>query len=722
MQSGGMYWSTNNGIQWNRHTSFDAYSQIFGMTLSPEGTILVASTDGLLRSTDNGTTWNNIKIQGQVTRTFSINILHNAGIVIEAYGVYHSTDDGLTWTPYYFNGSPIQYPLKSAYNSSGNAFMTTSGPVLRSTDGEVTWKCIGVPTSTVYSLSINRHGKLFANTGLFFKSSDSGGTWGSDSSLGGNAYTVILIDTNDNIYTAHRGAGFYRSTDDGHSWSFIGQSSSPWNINAIAVNHRGHIYVNADGGAYRSNDGGTTWGSISGGFPRSFTTIITDGSGILYAGTGSGIFRSTDDGDTWSASNTGLTNLGVMCAVSGPNGDILVSTSQYTSSSVLFHSLNHGQAWICISDNLSDKTINSLVMNQIGHIFVSTPSGVYRSKDLGLTWNVVSSGMLQSPPSIIASDSDGILYIGTSGDGIFRSDKPTTQFMLNTALVNFGTVHLGVTIDDTITVTNLSKENLNIASIYSTDPVFTIQPISTLMQAGEKKQFIISFSPTDQKTYSPSVVFISSSNTSPDTLFPKGAGQAPSFIHIKSTKVSFGAVALGSFIDTTIEFNNLGFDTLRIYHVYSSDVNFTALAVQVSLVENQLGHFTIRFSPTTFGSINGYIIIQSNSLRSSDTIQVFGSGGIENKGGIPSSFYLQQNYPNPFNGTISIPFGLPYSSRATISIFNIRGQLCETILDGYLNAGRYELKWHPTTLASGVYFYRLSASSFRSTNKMILLK
>jgi hypothetical protein len=373
-------------------------------------------------------------------------------------------------------------------------------------------------------------------------------------------------------------------------------------------------------------------------------------------------------------------------------------------------------------------------------------------------------------------------------------------------------------------VANLSNETLNIASIYSTDPVVTIQPISTVLQAGERKKMLVSFSPTDQKIYNTSIVFLSASNTSPDTLFFNGAGQAPSFLSIQSRTISFGTVSIGSYKEATINFYNLGFDTLHIYHIYSNDSNFTASNSLLPLAENQSGSFIIRFSPKVAGNINsqiiiesnslhspdtvyingngklayclesvsrkvtfdaspvnqykeasldlknigvdtlrfykiystnnnfsvtlsqntiagggscqliirfapvstgffgGLIILESNSLYSPDTIQVYGSGGIENKEGIPSSFYLQQSYPNPFNSIMSIPFGLPFPSQTVITIFNNQGQLIETIMDNYLKEGRYELKWHPTRLASGVYFYRISAGSFVAAKKLILLK
>ncbi|MGD1047022.1 MAG: T9SS type A sorting domain-containing protein [Bacteroidota bacterium] len=715
----GVWKSTDNGDHWNRDSFFDSYDEVFSMTVSSLGTVFVASRNGLFRSTNNGGTWAN----SGAARAFSVNEFRHKGLVVEAIinnvtGVFCSPDDGLTWSQYVLNGSPQQYLLKIAYTSSGDAFLTTIGPVLHSTDGESTWQPVGLPIATIYTMCVNRHDVIFADNR--YRSTDYGETWIYNSYA--PYYPYIWIDLNDNIYGANNGTGIYKSTDDGQSWSWIGPNIyAAYNPDAIGFNRRGHIFVHANDGVHRSNDGGISWNYSSTGFPNYFNTFISDSGNCLFAG-GSGVYCSTDDGDTWTASNTGLTNLGVKHIAAAPNGDIIVSTSQFTSDNVLFRSTNHGVSWSFIGGSLVDKTINALMVNPVGHIFICTPSGVYRSKNNGLTWNNVSLGLLQSTAAALTIDSRGFMYAGTQGNSVFRTLLPTTQIMFNTATGNFDTVHMGVTNYDTVTVTNLSSEFLNISSIYSTDPVFRIQPISTLLQTGEKKQFIISFSPTDQKEYFASVVFISSSNTSPDTLFLNGAGQAPSFLNIESRKISFGTIPIGSFKDTAIVLNNLGFDTLRFYKAYSADNNFSAVLSKNIIESGNTCQIFIKFAPLSTGYLNGSIILESNSLHSPDTIQVFGNGGIENKRGVPSSFYLEQNYPNPFNGTMSIPFGMPYSSRTVITIFNIQGMMIETILDNDLNGGRYELKWHPTKLASGVYFYRLSAGSFIATKKFILLK
>jgi len=88
----------------------------------------------------------------------------------------------------------------------------------------------------------------------------------------------------------------------------------------------------------------------------------------------------------------------------------------------------------------------------------------------------------------------------------------------------------------------------------------------------------------------------------------------------------------------------------------------------------------------------------------------------------PDKITLYQNYPNPFNPSTAISFSLDKQDKVTLDVFNITGQLVETITNQVYSAGTHTLTYKAENLASGVYFYRLKATNFVSTKRFTLIK
>ena len=89
---------------------------------------------------------------------------------------------------------------------------------------------------------------------------------------------------------------------------------------------------------------------------------------------------------------------------------------------------------------------------------------------------------------------------------------------------------------------------------------------------------------------------------------------------------------------------------------------------------------------------------------------------------VPNKYVLEQNYPNPFNPSTVISFSVAKQSNVSLTIFNSLGQFVEELVNDELSAGNYNVQWRAGNLASGVYYYTLSASNFRESKKMILIK
>ena len=88
---------------------------------------------------------------------------------------------------------------------------------------------------------------------------------------------------------------------------------------------------------------------------------------------------------------------------------------------------------------------------------------------------------------------------------------------------------------------------------------------------------------------------------------------------------------------------------------------------------------------------------------------------------------LEQNSPNPFNPTTAIRFTLASKETVTLSVYDLNGRLVRTLVNGTRDLGQHSITWDGrdnagTSVASGVYFYRLDAGKFSDTRKMVLLK
>lgn len=86
------------------------------------------------------------------------------------------------------------------------------------------------------------------------------------------------------------------------------------------------------------------------------------------------------------------------------------------------------------------------------------------------------------------------------------------------------------------------------------------------------------------------------------------------------------------------------------------------------------------------------------------------------------TFRLDQNYPNPFNPTTVIAYQIPATSQVELIVYNTLGQKIATLVDRKQEAGFFTEIFDATGLASGIYYYKISAGAFVQVRKMILIK
>jgi hypothetical protein len=94
----------------------------------------------------------------------------------------------------------------------------------------------------------------------------------------------------------------------------------------------------------------------------------------------------------------------------------------------------------------------------------------------------------------------------------------------------------------------------------------------------------------------------------------------------------------------------------------------------------------------------------------------------ERNSGVPAAYRLEQNYPNPFNPGTTIAFHVARAGQVRLRVYDITGREVATLANDVMQPGSYEARFDGSRLASGIYFYQLSAGSFVETRKMMLVK
>jgi hypothetical protein len=171
--------------------------------------------------------------------------------------------------------------------------------------------------------------------------------------------------------------------------------------------------------------------------------------------------------------------------------------------------------------------------------------------------------------------------------------------------------------------------------------------------------------------------------------------------------------------------------------------NGGTIALRLQNVSNQNSVFTHNWNPAdslilpndsltitvTFTPVDTNLIVDTLLIENNDKpLQVGLSGkgktivGIEDQSELPKVYTLYPAYPNPFNPATTISFDLPKSSKVTLKVFNILGEEVATLVSDRLSAGSHSYKWDASSLASGVYMYRLQAGNYVETKKMVLMK
>jgi hypothetical protein len=88
----------------------------------------------------------------------------------------------------------------------------------------------------------------------------------------------------------------------------------------------------------------------------------------------------------------------------------------------------------------------------------------------------------------------------------------------------------------------------------------------------------------------------------------------------------------------------------------------------------------------------------------------------------PLQFALRPGSPNPASHALRLRYELPRDAHVTLRVYDLRGRLVDTLVNGFTPVGRHEVAWVTDAVASGVYYCRFDAPGFRAVQKLVVLK
>ena len=375
------------------------------------------------------------------------------------------------------------------------------------------------------------------------------------------------------------------------------------------------------------------------------------------------------------------------------------------------------------TNGLSGIQVNKLSSNS-NFIIAGTTNGIYLSSNNGNNW---SARKLSNQYIISLASNEQYIYAGTNGNGLFVSSNNGENWnTINTGLSNLQVQTLNIIGNNLIAGTGgggLFVTSNNGVNWNTLNNGLTVPYISSFANSGT-----YFFAGTGGGG-----IFLSTDNGS-SWSFNNFQNKIINSIHIVGVNVFACVFGDGVYLSTnngsTWTPKNTDITNLYTRCLESDNTNvFLGTGNGVYLTTNNGNSWLLKnqgfYATPIVNSLlvnNGYIYSASYllSVWRRSLSEIIGIKKINS--GIPREYFLEQNYPNPFNQSTMFNFQCPMAGMVELNVFDMLGREVAVIVNEYLQAGTYEVRFDVGNLPSGIYFYQLKADYFSDTKKLILIK
>ncbi len=683
---------------------------------------------GIYKSTNGGTNWTQIGLDSTYCfGNIAINPLNTQEIYAAAVGslrrkniqrgIYKSLNGGTTWSLSLFHSDSVGAIDVSIDPSTPSRVFAAMWERQRRED----YIKYGGPMTALYFSSNSGASWSIVNGGFPSNASDLGRI-ALDISVS-NPQTIYALTA----FTNGNSRGLYKSVNGGTSWTLInsgaGSSSSyAWYNRICRVSPADANNVIWGGlNMERSLNGGTSYSSLG--------TSHVDQHGIAFApsnpnfivlGNDGGIDYSTNGGTSFSASNSLPITQFYAGDIDNNNPNVILGGAQDNGTPrTLTGALNNwtdiygGDGFYCLVDyNNSQNVYASSQYGALGRSVNGGNSFLSGTSGLDLTYTNWST------PYVMDKTNPQVLYCGTYK--IFKSVNGMQSWsVISPDLTNGHTQNLG-----TITTVDVAKSNPNVIYCGTDDANVWVTTNGgtgwTKINTGLPYNWVTRV--TIHKD-SANVCYVALSGYKVDSLG----------VHLFKT-TNYGS----SWFSVSGNLPNAPVNDILIDPLASSYL-YAATDVGVMASTNYGANWSV---PTTgipssvpcldltFHTGTRKLVVWTHGRSAFSTI-LPSPVGLINHNEIVKDFLLNQNYPNPFNPVTTISYTLPKQAFVTLKIYDIKGRLVRTLISSMQGIGNYKAEFDGTNLASGVYFYKLTANpsdrkeqsdGYTNTKRMILVK
>ena len=705
----GIYKTTDRGENWTHlgspNTKF-AQRKIAFHPFGPD-TMYAATVQGVFKSTNGGQAWNQILFPQDSYNEYSALFVHpEFPDLILAGGFWYdwmSTDGGQSWArPAIPQGTGMADVAVDPVNSDiiylvGNTMSIGNG-IWKSTDRGLTWDNIQNNIDTTgfgTSLAVDPEDTevlYFTRVNIFVeydsacvsKSTDGGQSWlditPSDLSTAFVAVIRILAGEHNTVLIGTVEDGVLRSTDGGQSWEHSNSGLKVLGVASMEIDPlTGWIYLGTyHDGIYRSTDGGQSWLKIS----QSINSLECKNlavnphqPAIAFVATIAGLFRTGDSGLSWRYVEPGYPYAHRPGSAAFDNylPDNVYVCSYYKSfypntRTGFYRSTDGGISWDLLYEGLPDdvgfvQMAISYLEPEVRRIFLTSSRGAYRSDDIGETWEFCTGGLppdLYSEAIEVSPADPNIIAAGDTYNRVFISFDAGENWEQTTELPPGPVRHINDLEFHPAEPNILFAASYNIGLFRTTDYGATWESYNNDL-------------PLDPSP--PVVSGITINPLNPDNMFVASN-------HMGIYQSHNGGLHWESF--------NNGMDTTN-----PGGVMMFMPGDTTRLMIATLGRSVWSIERTV--------------------------GITEDGGTLPLSVAIGA-YPNPFNSRVRLSYALPAAGPAAVTIYDVTGRQVQSLFEGYRSAGDHEFIWDASSVASGIYFYRLQAAGERRTVKLTLLK